>query len=296
VKKSSLEVIDIRSWEGPFAAELQERAISALEEGKVLYFPGLAFELSEQEKNFLNPDKVDPRSKNISYDIRRDRLGHTTCNEQEAGALKTLLNRYACRSKSFLESLLPFYRSAIKQARTSLRPVEIEGRPSSIYKDDSRLHVDAFPSSPVKGDRILRLFTNVNPDQKDRVWRTGEPFEEVIRKMAPKVAAPLPGVARLLRFFKVTKGLRSPYDHYMLQIHDKMKADDDYQRTAPQETICFPPGSSWMVFTDLVSHAAMRGKDAFEQSWLLPLHGLRDKANSPLAKLERYFGKALVSR
>ena len=52
--------------------------------------------------------------------------------------------------------------------------------------DDRRLHVDAFPSRPNYGERILRVFTNVNPDGEPRVWRVGEPFEAVARRFLPR--------------------------------------------------------------------------------------------------------------
>jgi len=38
------------------------------------------------------------------------------------------------------------------------------------------LHIDAFPSRPMHGRRILRFFANVAPDAP-RHWRVGEPFE-----------------------------------------------------------------------------------------------------------------------
>lgn len=42
--------------------------------------------------------------------------------------------------------------------------------------DDRRLHVDAFPTRPNYGERILRVFANVNPAGVPRAWRVGEPF------------------------------------------------------------------------------------------------------------------------
>jgi hypothetical protein len=41
------------------------------------------------------------------------------------------------------------------------------------------MHVDNFPSTPTRGKRILRVFTNVNPSGRARVWRMGEPFEQM---------------------------------------------------------------------------------------------------------------------
>ena len=43
------------------------------------------------------------------------------------------------------------------------------GRRTSWRKDDTRLHVDAFPTRPMRGRRIMRLFSNVHPGELPRV-------------------------------------------------------------------------------------------------------------------------------
>ncbi len=40
---------------------------------------------------------------------------------------------------------------------------------------------------PLAGQRILRMFTNVNPDGKARAWKVGEPFEDVAKRFVPQV-------------------------------------------------------------------------------------------------------------
>jgi hypothetical protein len=97
-----------------------------------------------------------------------------------------------------------------------------------------------------------------------------------------------------LRRLGITKRLRSDYDHFMLGLHDRMKADLDYQANASQSDVGFPPGSSWIVYTDQVSHAAMGGQHAFEQTFHLPVAGMLDPAQAPLGILERQIGRALV--
>lgn len=295
MNKKSLETVDVACWYASFSPELQKKAVDALEAGKILYFPTLAFPLKSEELPFLSPEKIDPKAKNISYDSKQNRLGKVLCTDGERDVLKELMKRYAASSRNLLDSLIPHYKSSLTQAKTSLRPVEISGRTVSSYrKDDKRLHVDSFPSSPVKGQRILRLFTNVNPDGKPRVWRAGEPFEDVVTKIAPKVSHPIWGAAAIMKLLGITKDLRTDYDHYMLQIHDAMKKDMDYQQTVPQEEIHFPSGSSWAVFTDQVSHAAMSGQHVFEQTFYLPPNGIKNPETTPLAILERYFNKKLV--
>jgi hypothetical protein len=291
----SLEKLLINSWEEKISREKQDSAINALENGLVLFFPALPFELSLEEKQFLNPAIVNPKTKNISYDIRSDKLSGSLCSGKEEQHLKGMVKRYATTCRHFIEKLLPHYTSSLIQARTSFRPVEISGRKNPSYrKDDTLLHVDSFPSSPTRGQRILRIFTNVNPDNKPRVWRVGEPFSDVVRKIHPKVSRPIPGMARLLQLLQITKAYRTPYDHYMLQIHDTMKGDAAYQRTVPQEEIHFPAGSSWMVYTDQVSHAALAGQHVFEQTFHLPVEAIKHQQTNPLRVLEKYLEKALI--
>lgn len=294
LNKQSLESLDIGSWEDRIPVDMQNRAAEALENGKILFLPALAFTMSKQELQLLSPAKTDPKSKNISYDPQKDRIGGSLCAEEEFPHLKAMICRYAHQARKLLDSLIPHYSPFIIQGKTSLRTVEIFGRKSSYRKDDTRLHVDSFPSSPVSGQRILRIFTNINPEGKPRVWRAGEPFDDVVRRMGPRTSTPFPGMAVLLKLLKITKGVRTPYDHYMLQIHDAMKRDMEYQKTVPQEEIHFPPGSSWIVFTDQVSHAAMSGQHVLEQTFYMPVNGLKNPETAPLSVLEQYYKRQLV--
>ena len=49
-----LESLPLDSWKGPFDAGLKARAVTALERGAVLFFPNLAFALTDGEKPFLD--------------------------------------------------------------------------------------------------------------------------------------------------------------------------------------------------------------------------------------------------
>ena len=80
----------------------------------------------------------------------------------------------------------------------------------------------------------------------------------------------------------------------MLQLHDLMKADTEYQAAAPQTSFEFPAGSTWMAFTDQVSHAAMAGQFQLEQTFLLPIDAMLDPQRSPLRVLERLIGRPLA--
>jgi len=80
----------------------------------------------------------------------------------------------------------------------------------------------------------------------------------------------------------------------MLQLHDRMKADAEFQAGCEQEAFAFPSGSTWVAFTDQVSHAANAGQYQFEQTFLLPLEALHSPSQSPLRVLERIKGRRLA--
>lgn len=292
---SVLETFDINSFNIPVSSEIQRKAVEALEQGKVVYFPRLSFDLQPEELKFLSHHLVDPKSKNISYDVKNDKLGGAICSELEKQKLKEMIRRYAAQSYAFMEKLFPGYMPHLDQARTSFRPVEIAGRANPSYrKDDKLLHVDAFPATPVKGKRIMRFFTNVNPNGQPRIWKLGEPFHQVVQSFGDQIKSPMPGLAWLLKALKITKDYRSLYDHYMMNLHDTMKGDKDYQKNVEQHEIHFPAGSTWIVFTDQASHAAISGQHVMEQTYYLPVDGLDNPETSPLRVLERYYGKKLV--
>jgi hypothetical protein len=288
-----LEPLSVTRWRGPHPPALQERAIEALERGRVLHCPGLAFTLEAPEQRFLSPTWRDGSRKNISYDPATGRLGGASVHGEEARTLTAMIARYARAAQDLVEGLLPAYAPALVRARTSFRPAEVEDRPSSYKKDDRLMHTDAFPSRPTRGARILRVFTNVNAAGQDRLWRVGEPFEDMAPRFLPRVRRPLPGMHAVLAALGVTKGRRTAYDHVMLELHDRVKADRRYQADAPQARVAFPPGSTWLVFTDQVLHAALAGQYLFEQTFHLPVSAQRWPERSPLRTLERLSGRPL---
>ena len=80
----------------------------------------------------------------------------------------------------------------------------------------------------------------------------------------------------------------------MLGIHDHMKADQSYQSQVPQTQLAIPPRTTWACYTDSVSHAAMSGQFAFEQTFYLPVNAMKDPQRSPLRVLERLVGRQLI--
>jgi hypothetical protein len=284
----------IAAWEGPYPADMQERAVQALESGKVLFFPDLPFRLRAEEEIFLDPAIADGSRKNISFDPASSRVAATSLQGEKARALGAMLDRFGRAAEALVRGLFPAYARDLVRARTSYRPVEISGRPTSPRHDDRRLHVDAFPTRPLHGWRILRVFSNIAPDGAVRQWEVGEPFPDLARRFFPRLGRPWPGTAALLAALGLTKGRRSLYDFYMLRLHDGMKLDEAYQQNVPRHPLAFPPGTSWMVFTDQASHAVKGGRFALEQTFHLPVTSLHHPERAPLRVLEALAGRPLV--
>ena len=259
----------------------------------MLYFPKLAFALQPQEKRLLAPSVLAPDVRNISLDAE-GRLKGVAGEADLQRDVAAMVGRFRTQAQALVHGLLPAYVPALRMAPTSYRPVQVETRTQSWRADDKRMHIDAFPSRPNYGERILRVFANVNPDGVPRVWRVGEPFDAVAARYLPRTKPYVRWQARLLRALHVTKSLRSDYDHLMLQLHDAMKSDADYQKSGPQQTVAFPPGSVWVCFSDQTPHAVMSGQYMLEQTLHLPAARQYNPDSSPLAILSRLTGRTLV--
>lgn len=279
-----------RSWadDGP------TRSVEAVvESGQVLSFPDLPFVLSEGERRFLDERWADAKAKNISVRWPAGELRGTSATGADRDALRAMIVRYAEQAEALALRLFPHYRGRLRRGNSSFRPTQVATRQSSWRKDDTRLHVDAFPSNPMNGTRLLRVFSNVNPSGQPREWRVGEPFEEHARRYLPKIGRPLPGSAWLLHAAGITKRRRTEYDHLMLQLHDRAKADLAFQRSGPQARVDFAPGTTWVVYSDQVLHAALGGQHMMEQTFYLDVEDQQQPATSPLRVLERLLERPL---
>jgi hypothetical protein len=289
-----LETLAVADWSGPFAPDVQARAVDALEAGKVLLLPRLEFHFDPCETGFLDPSVAGGDRKNISLDPGAATCDATALEPAQSERLAALMRRFSDHAQGLVEGLIPAYFGHLEPARTSFRPVEIAGRIYSPRHDDRRLHVDAFPTRPMRGKRILRVFSNVARDGAARDWRVGEPFEAFATRFVPHVRRPVPGGAWVLAGLGLTKGRRSAYDALMLALHDAGKLDEAYQADAPKTPVAFPAGATWLCFTDQVLHAALSGHSALEQTFHLPVDAMLHPDRSPLRVLERITGRVLA--
>jgi hypothetical protein len=284
-----VEVLELSGLDDPKAAS----AVEVLERGGLVLFPNLPFVLDDAERTLVDPAILSGESKNVSYDPSTDRLSGSNLEGERLEVGKTMVKRYGEHADAILAAVTPGYGPHLQKKRTSFRPGAIETRALSPRRDDKRLHVDAFPSSPVQGRRIFRVFTNAHPAGEDRIWNVGDQdFETFATGYRPRLSPRAAGAWR--EKAGLTKGHRTAYDSAMLQLHDKAKLDDVWQGSAPKTRIALPAGSSWIVYTDSVLHAAMSGQHAFEQTYLMPIVGMAEPARSPLRVLERLTGRALV--
>ncbi len=286
-----LETLPIAGWTGPYDSDVKARAVAALERGAVLFFPGLPFVLRADEREFLDASVADGKAKNISLDHTTGKMQASSLTGEKAARLAAMIERFGAGAASLVHDLLP-YRD-VERARTSFRPVQVKGRSYSKISDDRLLHVDAFPSRPMRGRRILRFFSNVAP-ASSRNWHVGQPFEDFAHAFLPRIGPHVPGKSWMFEKLGVTRGRRSLYDEMMLSLHDTGKLDSDFQKNSPHEAVSFPPGSSWLIFTDQVLHAALGGEFALEQTFHLDVDQLAEPERAPVKVLERLSGKVLT--
>ena len=289
-----IEAVDLPPGQSPVAAETCYRSAEALEAGQVLFLPGFRFPVPGSYQPLFSPTILHKHSKIVSYSPVTRKLHETGRMGRSLSLLQEMMAGFAEFARKTVTRLLPIYRTGLVPGRVNFRPIEIETRPMPWRKDETRLHIDAFPSSPVHGNRILRLFCNVNPASQTHLWRIGEPFEQTARRFLPSIKPPFPFSTTALMLTSTTTSRRTFYDHIMLCLQDRMKRDQRYQAEAEQAKVEFSAGSTWLAFTDQVSHAPMRGQYQLEQTFLLDINRLHDPSTAPLHVLEKLKGRKLV--
>jgi len=292
MKKPYKQLVKIKSKSWSLKKPQPQWAID-IEDGKVLYLESLQFKINKSEKKLFSPDILEPHTRNISLNADGSIKG-AIGTEEDIKALKALILRFRNQAKDLIFTAFPEYKPYLKLAPTSFRPLEVSDRVTSWRADDKRLHVDAFPSRPNYGERILRVFINVNPEGAPRVWRIGEPFSNIASKYLEKIKPYSYIYTKLIKFLGVTKSLRSEYDHIMLGLHDAMKSDMKYQKKSPQITMPFKPGTVWICFSDQASHAVMSGQYMMEQTLYLPVSRQYNPEKSPLSILSKLKKRDLI--
>jgi hypothetical protein len=291
----------------PHASETPAAAVEErLERGEVVYYPVCPFSLPEgDDRLFLLEQRLASRAhKNISYDPhRRTASGFLKQSSDQAEQLRRLLATFSKTATAWLARTLPRYARGWILDRVSYRPEEEATRKLRHKARNDLLHVDAFPSRPTHGQRILRLFANVNPVDP-RIWVTSEPFAKLVQRYGEKAGFPGkwgPGLLERLQdgmigLFRPSRARRSAYDSFMLRFHDFLKDNDEFQERGMKRFWSFPPNSAWLTFTDTTSHAVLRGRYALEHSYFVAPSALALPDESPAALLAKACGVPVLER
>jgi 3-deoxy-D-manno-oct-2-ulosonic acid (Kdo) hydroxylase len=279
-----------------------------LETGNILFLPRTPFPLSEESKEVLRNLSFSGGAvhKNIAYRTAADRITGVSGDPALADRVRAIFREYSSSVIRFTSDLLPEYARDWRLDYASFRPVEEEGRDLPLNKRNDLIHTDAFPSRPTNGDLILRVFTNISPT-KTRVWVTSEPFGVVAERyaryagldaIAGRASSPFGRLmhqsTRALRSLGLPVVPRSAYDRFMLRFHDYLKHNSDFQANCAKQRFDFPPGSTWLVFTDVVPHSVQSGQHALEQTFIIRRRSLARAENAPVSILEQLSGKPLV--
>jgi hypothetical protein len=293
-------------WVGTEQQEARARAYCELaERGQILFFREMPFDLPAEDQQFLREQEWTElrMHKNVSYRPSEDMLRGVSGKAETVARLHTIMRNYSAQIIQFVGNFLSPYSGKWNLDFASFRPLEEENRNLPVHKRNDLLHVDAFPSRPTRGGRILRVFTNLNTTQP-RVWTTTKSFDALAQQYAK--AAGLQQIAeddsflgRTVQSLGAKLGIgtmsRTPYDMFMLRFHDYLKENAAFQANCPKIRMEFPPLATWVVFTDSVAHAALSGQYAVEQTFLIPLKALVAPEAAPFRILEGIAGRPLVS-
>ena len=279
-----------------------------LEAGDILYFPQTPIAIPETDLQFLLGQQQTDSSlhKNIAYKPNIDKLSGVDTKTADATAvarLQAIMRQYSKSVTGFLTGFLAPYKANWRLDYASFRPQEEEGRDLPQRRRNDLLHTDAFPTRPTYGARILRFFNNIHPT-RTRDWIVSDPFATIVKQFAPAQIAPQVDTAFSRAAKSLSRGIglgaaipaikRSPYDDFMMRFHNFLKENPGFQANCPKHAFNFPPGTSWMVYTDTVPHAVLAGQYALEQTFLVHPEALVTPETSPLKVLEGIAGTSLL--
>jgi len=299
--------ISLEALKSPSAEQAREWC-AELEAGDILYFPQTPIAIPESDLQFLLGQQQTDSSlhKNIAYKPNIDKLSGVDTKTADAAAvarLQAIMRQYSKSVTEFLTTFLAPYKANWQLDYASFRPQEEEGRDLPQRRRNDLLHTDAFPTRPTYGARILRFFNNIHPT-RTRDWIVSDPFAAIVKQFAPAEIAPQVDTTFSRAAKSLGRGIglgaaipaikRSPYDDFMMRFHNFLKENPGFQTNCPKHAFNFPPGTSWMVYTDTVPHAVLAGQYALEQTFLVAPEAMVTPEASPLAVLEEMTGAPLI--
>jgi hypothetical protein len=306
-ENGTVKMLTIQSGADRSAPEVRRTAIETLEGGGVIYLPKSGFELTERERELISdttkiltraPDVEDGRPtiifdperghiKKYHYAQVRGKMMRAQVRDTARADLEAIMARYGRWAEDVIAQLFPRYQGALDRKRVTYRPFP---RNSTQAR-----HIDSSYGYPTQGRGMLRVFSNIHPTVRPRIWQLGEPFEPFVGRFLPSVHLSGPSwISSILARLGIVDGPKTKYDQYIAALRGLGMRDKEYQQTAPQRVMEFPPGSSWIAITDLVLHGAMSGQHSLDQTFYLPVEAMNDPSRSSLRILERLTGEVLV--
>ena len=294
----------LRSFDTASPQDIEE----AMERAEVVFWQRCPVELpNEDDLEFMRTGL--PRElqvKNISYHPESNSIPRFEADPVVRDRIERILRTHGQRVEAFLRRATPDFVPNWTLGTTSFRSIEEQGRKLKPRSSNELVHIDAGAYGATNGARILRFFVNIHPT-RDRVWGTKGGFGALLERHRELVDAAKGGRDRVALqkgpFDRLYSGMvgalskvyplfqvidSSPYDRSMRRIHNYMKENPAFRdsREGYQE-IHFPPLSSWMVFTDGISHSVLSGQHALVTTVLIPLANARNPALAPFNVLGR---------
>jgi len=230
------------------------------------------------------------RHKDTSLNPSNGKLqGSRQKDAAERDQIKRILDQFSQSATAWVREMLPVYAAGLVQDRATLRTREEATSNLRVTSRNDLLHVDNFPTRPTFGRRILRLYVNINPSE-GQVWAVSEDFRQLLARFTAVYKIPTRTVAEwttstpsMLRFFRRRADTRCAYDSLMLRLHHFLKQDFAFQTQAARRVRTFPPGAAWLLFSDGLAHAHLRGRFVLEHSFFVDQKYLVNPSESPLA-------------
>lgn len=276
-----------------------------LERGELVEFADPPFELPpEDEMDFLRSLELSSRTrKQIAFNPSTEDFSGVSFRANERRQLfRQVLSNFSRTVGNWLEIVLPQYARGITPDRVTFRTEEEAVRTLRFSARNDLLHIDNFPTRPTFGKRILRVYLNLNAVD-ERVWSVSEKYEQLLDRYLREHRLPewsladwLATPSALHRLLHGDWVLRSRYDEFQLKLHHFLKKDDRFQDRASRTYRRFAPRSCWLLFSDGLAHADLRGRFAIEHSFFISRDVLTEADMAPLNILTRKCNGTILSK